>query len=97
MSPNFFGFTANLILKTIHFSVLAIVKYLCFDIPLVGTALCVVYAVLTVIAWFVYSNRKKFYNEVPDGFQSAYLPILKASFCVPLYQTIICILLLLVQ
>ena len=93
VSVNFFNFTANLILKTIHFIIFAVVSYI-FRNAAVSIILCGIYGLFTAIAWLTYKGRYNFYKEIPSAQKSAFTPIFKASICIPLYQTIIAILLL---
>ncbi len=89
LSDKFFNFTANLILKFIVFVILAIIKYF-VDIPAIGITICGIYAIPTVLAWFTYKSRRTYYNEITNEYtRESFLPILKASICVPVYQTVL--------
>ena len=89
LSINFFNFTANLILKFIVFVILAIIKYFA-GAPAVGITICGIYAIPTVLAWFTYKSRRTYYNEITNEYvQESFFPILKASICIPLYQTVL--------
>ena len=94
VSVNFFNFTANLILKTIHFVIFAVVSYIFRNTIIVSIILCGIYGLFTALAWLTYKGRRTFYNEIPEDYVKAFTPILKASICIPLYQTIIAVLLL---
>lgn len=96
ISYNFFNFTANLILKVVLFAILATVKYIFRGIPIVGIILCGIYSFFVVSAWLVYKGRRTFFNDIPELYKKAFEPIMKASLCIPAFQTIIGILLLLV-
>lgn len=97
LSDKFFNFTANLILKFIIFTVLAVIKYIFRDLPVVGIIICTIYAIPTALSWFVYKRRRAYYNEIHNDYiKEAFLPILKASICIPVYQTVINALLLIV-
>lgn len=95
--PNFFNYTANLILKTILFIILAIVKYVFRDITIVVWLVNIAYALPFIISWWMYNNRRAFYIAIPedqkDILSPCFRPILKASLCIPLYQTLLSILL----
>ena len=93
---NFFNFTANLILKFVHFVIFAVVSYLCRDIAVIPIILSGIYGAFTAIAWLVYKNRRNYYNSIPANQQSDFIPILKASVSIPIYQSVILILLLFV-
>ena len=97
LSPNFFNYTANLILKVILFIIFAVVKYTCRDVTIVTWLVNVVYALPCTISWWMYSNRRAFYIAIPDDQKDViapcFRPILKASLCIPLYQTLLSILL----
>ena len=96
LSINFFNFTANIILKFVVFVILAIIKYFA-GAPAVGIIFCSIYAIPTVLAWFTYKGRRTYYNEITNEYvQESFLPILKASLCIPLYQTALNILLIIV-
>lgn len=90
VSHNFFNFTANLILKFIHFIIFAVVTYVFRDIKAVGIVLTAIYSIFTALAYLTYSGRRAFYNEIADSANKRmFTPIFKASICIPLYQTII--------
>lgn len=93
---NFFNYTANLITKFVHFIIFSITSYLCSinDIYFVGIILAGVYGMFTVVAWIAYKHRRAYYNSVPNEQKKFFLPLLKASICVPIYQTLILVLLL---
>ncbi len=89
LSINFSTFTANLILKFIIFVILAIIKYF-VNIPTIGVTICGIYAIPTVLAWFTHKSRRTYYNEITNEYaRESFLPILKASICVPVYQTVL--------
>ena len=90
LSDKFFNFTANLILKFIIFTVLAVIKYIFRDLPVVGIIICTIYAIPTALSWFTYKRRRAYYKEIHNDYiKEAFLPILKASICVPVYQTVL--------
>ena len=93
VSQNFFNFTANLILKTVHFIIFSVVSYIFQNVAIVGFILRSIYALFVFLAWLMYDSRRKFYNAIPADQKSVFTPILKASICIPIYQTAIWILL----
>lgn len=96
VSENFFNFTANLILKTIHFVIFSVVTYIFRDVPAVGIVLAGIYGLFVALSWLTYKGRYTFYKEIPEDHKPAFTPILKASICIPIYQTIINVLLIMV-
>ncbi len=96
LSLNFFDFTANLILKFVHFVIFSVVTYVFRNVSAVGVVLIVIYMIFNLLAWFTYSGRRAFYREIPTDYTSVFAPILQASISIPLYQTFILFLLMLV-
>lgn len=96
VSENFFNFTANLILKTVHFIIFSVVTYIFRDVPAVGIVLAGIYGLFVTLSWLTYKGRYTFYKEIPEDTKIAFTPIFKASICIPIYQTIISILLIMV-
>lgn len=93
-SDNFFNYTANLILKLIHFTVFAAITYF-VNIYFISLILIIIYVIFTYMSWFVYKNRKNFYKEISHfAYREAFEPIFKASICIPIFQTVIWILLI---
>ena len=94
---NFLNYSGNLLLKFIHFVVFAFVVYFFGDNIAIFLILSSIYTILIVVAWFGYKGRRDFYNEIDDdGTKEVFTPILKASICIPIYQTMIYSLLFLV-
>lgn len=97
LSPNFFNYTANLILKVMLFIILAVINYIFRDITIVVWLVRIVYAFPFTISWWMYNNRRAFYLAIPedqkDALSPCFRPILKASLCIPLYQTLLSVLL----
>lgn len=92
---NFFNYTANLITKFIHFIIFSVTSHLCAinDIYFVGTILIVVYVLFTAWSWRMYRYRSAYFNAIPSEQQEFFSPLLKACICIPIYQTLILILL----
>lgn len=96
-SQNFFNYTANLILKFIHFVIFSVITFVFRKYIVVKIILIVVYVIFAALAYMTYGVRRRFYNEIEEEtFKKAFLPILKASACIPIYQQVILILLLFV-
>lgn len=89
VSPNFFTYTANLILKVIHFSIFATLLYIFDDIMVLKYIFTGFYALLTITTWNMYKHRRTYFKEMDDTFREAFHPILKASVSLPIFQTVI--------
>lgn len=94
VSENFIVYSGNMFIKFIHFTIFSVVMFLWGDNIVVFWVLTFIYSFLVIVGWGGYKARKKFYNEINQEFtKEAFTPILKASICMPVYQTIIYILL----
>ena len=91
LQRNFFNFSANLILKTILWVIVTVVVYFCKeDLQTVAYCICFAYLFFFVVAWCTYADRKNSYkNDIRPNAQFSFEPILKASICLPIYQTIL--------
>ena len=84
VSENFFSYTAYLIMKFVIFIVVIIVEHFTNSLILVG-----IYILPLIIDWRVYKIRRAFYNDMAAEYKKAYSTLYRACICIPLYQTIL--------
>ena len=92
LSKNFFNFSASLILKFIHSTIFSVVAFLCREITVLAIIVSSIYFLLVYITWYTFIKRKQFYDSIPEPQKSAFKPIFKASICLPIYQTVVYVL-----
>lgn len=93
---NFFNFTASLITKFVGFTVFSIIMFLlCYnDLQVVAIAVPFIHGIFLAMTLWIYWERIVFYKKIDVIHKDAFRPIFKASVCLPVYQTILQIMLL---
>lgn len=84
---NFFNYSANLILKFIFFIVVKVITQL-----LDTSIFSFIFILIALGDWNVFSQRRKFYINIPENQKKYYFYPYKACICSPIYQTILYIL-----